>query len=41
MANPEHVTVVKRGADAIREWREKHPDLRLDDEGKACGMCEG
>jgi uncharacterized protein YjbI with pentapeptide repeats len=30
MANPEHVEIVKQGADAIREWREKNADLRLD-----------
>lgn len=30
MAHPEHVEIVKRGADAIREWRKKNPDVRLD-----------
>ena len=25
MANPEHVDIVKRGAAAIKAWREKHP----------------
>lgn len=30
MANPEHVALVRKGADAIREWRRAHPDERLD-----------
>lgn len=30
MANPEHVEVVKQGADAIRQWRDKHPEAWLD-----------
>jgi len=30
MANPEHVEIVKQGADAIRKWREENPDVRLD-----------
>lgn len=30
MANPEHVEVVKLGAEAIRKWREEIPDVRLD-----------
>ncbi len=30
MANPEHVEVVKQGAEAIRKWREANPDVRLD-----------
>ena len=30
MANPEHVAIVKQGAEAIRTWREKNPDARLD-----------
>jgi hypothetical protein len=30
MANPEHVEVVKRGAEAIRKWREENPDVRFD-----------
>jgi hypothetical protein len=30
MANPEHVEVVKRGAEAIRTWREEHPEVTLD-----------
>ena len=30
MANPEHVEIVKQGADAIREWRERNPYVRLD-----------
>ena len=29
MANPEHVEIVKQGAEAIREWQEKHPNERL------------
>jgi len=29
MANPEHVEIVKRGADAIQEWREQNPDVPL------------
>lgn len=30
MANPEHVEIVIAGADAIREWREENPEVRLD-----------
>jgi hypothetical protein len=30
MANPEHVAIVKQGAKAMREWGEKHPDVRSD-----------
>jgi Pentapeptide repeats (8 copies) len=30
MANPEHVEVVKQGAEAIRKWREENPNVRLD-----------
>jgi hypothetical protein len=30
MANPEHVEIVKRGAEAIQEWRERNPGVRLD-----------
>ncbi|NLX94725.1 MAG: toll/interleukin-1 receptor domain-containing protein [Rhodopirellula sp.] len=30
MANPEHVEMVKQGAKAIREWRAKNSDVRLD-----------
>jgi len=30
MANPKHVAVVKKGADAIEEWRQKHPEQILD-----------
>lgn len=30
MANPEHVEIVKRGAKAIWEWRERNPDVRMD-----------
>ena len=33
MANPEHVRIVKAGADAIAEWRKSHPDERLELEG--------
>lgn len=29
MANPEHVEVVKGGAEAIKEWRQKHPNVIL------------
>jgi len=29
MANSEHVEIVKRGADAIQEWREENPDAPL------------
>ncbi len=29
MANPEHVEIVKRGADAIQEWREQNPGVPL------------
>jgi hypothetical protein len=28
MANPEHVEVVKRGAEAIRKWRKENPDTQ-------------
>lgn len=30
MANPEHVEIVKAGADAIREWWAKYPEGQLD-----------
>lgn len=30
MANPEHVEIVKRGAEAIRTWRNANPKVRLD-----------
>ena len=30
MANAEHVELVRRGADAIREWRAEHPGVILD-----------
>jgi hypothetical protein len=30
MANPEHVEVVKQGAEAVRRWREEHPNESLD-----------
>ena len=30
MANPEHVEIVKQGAEAINEWRKSRPDERLD-----------
>jgi hypothetical protein len=30
MANSEHVEIVKQGAEAIRRWREKNPDMVLD-----------
>ena len=30
MANPEHVALVKKGWEAIAEWRQKHPKERLD-----------
>lgn len=30
MANPEHVEIVKQGAEAIRKWREKNPNVRID-----------
>jgi hypothetical protein len=30
MANPEHVEVVKQGAEAIRKWRVENPDVRLE-----------
>jgi hypothetical protein len=30
MANPEHVELVKQGAEAIRRWREENPGVRLD-----------
>ena len=30
MANPEHVAVVKKGAEAIAEWRQKNPEVKLD-----------
>jgi hypothetical protein len=29
MANPDHVATVKQGAEAIRLWREQHPEERL------------
>ncbi len=30
MANPEHVEVVKQGAEAILKWREENPGVTLD-----------
>lgn len=30
MANPEHVEVVRRGAEAIRKWREENPVVRFE-----------
>jgi hypothetical protein len=30
MANPEHVAIVKQGAETIRQWWETHPNERLD-----------
>ena len=30
MPNPEHVEIVKQGVEAIVEWRDSHPDERLD-----------
>ena len=33
MANPEHVEIVKAGADAIADWRKKNPEVTLDLEG--------
>jgi hypothetical protein len=30
MANPEHVQLVKQGAEAIHRWRKEHPDIKLD-----------
>jgi hypothetical protein len=29
MANPEHVEVVKQGVEAIRQWQEENPEVRL------------
>ena len=38
MANPEHVEIVKQGAEKIREWRAENPDLRLDlSNAECCG----
>ena len=33
MVNPEHVGIVKRGAEAIAEWRREHPTTRLELQG--------
>jgi hypothetical protein len=30
MADPAHVELVKRGAEAIRQWREEHPKVQLE-----------
>jgi hypothetical protein len=30
MANPEHVEIVKQGAEAIQKWREEHPRTKFD-----------
>lgn len=30
MANPEHVALVKKGAESFAAWRESHPTTRLD-----------
>jgi hypothetical protein len=29
MANPEHVELVRQGAEAIAKWREENPDTKL------------
>ncbi len=29
MANPEHVEIVKQGAEAVDQWRMEHPDALL------------
>ena len=33
MANPEHMRIVRGGAEVLEQWREKNPDVRLDLEG--------
>ncbi|MFO7908235.1 MAG: hypothetical protein R6U98_36695 [Pirellulaceae bacterium] len=33
MANPEHVALVRQGAEAIREWRLANFEVRLDLQG--------
>ncbi len=38
MANPEHVKIVRQGADAIAAWRKKHPKEPLDLSG--ADLCE-
>ena len=30
MANPEHVEIVKKGAEAVHAWRQKYPDVLFD-----------
>ena len=30
MANPEHMRIVRGGAEVLEQWREKNPDVRLD-----------
>ncbi len=43
MANPEHVEVVKQGAEAIRKWREANPDVPIDLSGadfSKANLCE-
>ena len=37
MANPEHMALVRKGAEAIAEWRRAHPDERLDLSGADLG----
>lgn len=37
MAHQEHVEIVKRGAEAIAQWRARNPDTRLDLSGASLG----
>jgi hypothetical protein len=41
MANPEHVELVRQGAEAIAKWREENPDTKLDLRGAALAKVRG
>ena len=41
MANPEHVAVVRKGKDAIAEWRRSNPGVQLDLSGADLRSTEG
>lgn len=40
MANPDHVELVKKGAEAIGAWREQNPDVQLDVVGSDLGSAD-
>jgi hypothetical protein len=42
MANLDHVSIVKQGAEGIRQWREEQPEERLQlTEANLQGVCSG